>query len=171
VFANQALEDVRKGRLAVAPELRSELEDNLEVAAALPPGHSHRKAALERAAGIAQFAKTEQVKNEPMVRITQTTTFQKPDGSWWVRETDARGKFRETAIEGGKAPSEIYESEEVTADEIDFATITRDQAKRLSPTAWMNLRDENPELAESLLREASQAAAEKHAELRSIGAL
>jgi len=158
VFAAQALSDFKAGHLEVAPELRAELEENLAIVDSLPSGHSHSVAALERAAGIAQYARTEQLANEPMVTIEATTSYQRPDGSWWLRETDVRGKFRETQVEGGLPPSEIFgqESKEgQSVDEIDTSKLTLENVKGLSTQQLVQLREKDPEGWERLLQSAS----------------
>lgn len=181
VFAVKGLADVKAGRLTIAPELRAELEEQLAVADGLPVGHSHRTIALQKAAGIAEYARREYEASIPfgLGGIQQSKTYQRSDGEWVLREIDGRGKVRETPIPDGKAPSELYDDVGGTpAEEIDYENITPEQALRLTPTQWMELARRNPHqfgehgvLKEQLLRRASEVIEQKHRDARAGGML
>lgn len=173
VFAAEAVADMKANRLPIAPELRAEFDEALAVADSLPPGHSHRKAALERAAGIADYARQEFNASIPfgLGGVQQTKHYQNSKGEWVLREVDGRGMVRETPIENGQAPSELYE-EEAPPEPIDISTVsTLEDAARLTIEQWAELDRTDPDRKEALLRLASERQEELHREARAGGML
>ena len=130
-YAMQALADVRAGRVQVDKEIRSQLENLVAEADKYPENHSFRVRALQEAAGLASY--------EPMTRVVATTTYQKSDGSYWLRETDGRGKYTESVIEGGLAPSELGLLDKPATSETEFdpeSINTLEDARDISPVDW-----------------------------------
>ena len=156
-YAAQGLADVRTGKIQVVPELREQFEALMKTADSLPDGHGHRTAALQQAAGLAEFIRTEHESSVPfgLGGIRTVKHYQASDG-WHQLEIDGRGRERDTLIENPTFASEaglVNDGPVSDVSEFDPESVkTLEDALRLSPDQWAKLPDDR---REALLRSAS----------------
>lgn len=172
-FAKSGLAAMNKNTLAVEPALREELAEAIAYADKFPDGNPHRVDALERAAGIVSYVRSEAAANEPMTTITKTTQLVRPDGKYVIRSFDDRGKFRDEVVdEPVFASDEGLTKDRIEPDaDVDYENMPVEQAMRLGPTGWAKFREANPDAAEEALRAASAAMTEASMAARRAGNL
>lgn len=157
-YVEELRADAKRGVVNLDAAGQQQFDELVARANKVSKTHPKREALLEPIAGLGIYARAETEKARPFglggVRITRD--YMKPDGSFVRVETDGFGQVRETAIDHGKAPSELgllKEEPAPTSEPFNPESITSlDQARKLSPVEWASLPAEK---REQLLREAS----------------
>jgi hypothetical protein len=153
-FVETTMAAVRRGEIQVSSEMRQQIDERY------PDTHSRTIEAVEAAAGLLGYAKTQWDAAVPfgIGGIVSTTTFRTKDG-WAVREIDGRGAVRVRARDDAPSAEQagIVSTPTPQSADVDWSKLTLADATRLSPTDWARLDAEAPDVKEALLRASSEA--------------